>query len=142
MGAALSAACEPFCRPRGKSCIMLTRHQKQCVVCKWLELVTSIECPLHSEMLVGSGMRNNHFGCHGLFSLVLLSLLLMDFLLVVPFCVIWVVHVLQQGFITGAFTSAAKNVHKKTARGTTGSSRWGEHDSACENTLGGILLRS
>lgn len=142
MGAALRAACEPFCRPRGKSCIVLTQHQKQCVVCKWLELVTSIECPLYSDVLVGSGMRNNHFGYHGLFSLILLSLLLMDFLLVIPFCVSWVAHVLQHDFITGTLTSAAKNVQKKTARGTTGRGRWESMVVHVKIILGGVLVRS
>lgn len=83
---------------------MLMQQQKQCVVCEWLKLVTSIRCPLHSEILVGSGMRNKRFGYNhdveigrmSLFPFISLSLPLTGFVLVVLFRVAWAACILQQ----------------------------------------------
>lgn len=80
------------------------QQQKQRVVCEWLKLVTSIRCPLHSEILVGSGMRNKRFGYNhdveigrmSLFPFISLSLPLTGFVLVVLFCVAWAACILQQ----------------------------------------------
>lgn len=105
------------------------QQQKQRVVCEWLELVTSIRCPLHSEILVGSGMRNKRFGynrdveigCMSLFPVISLSLPLTGFVLEVLFCVTWAAHILQQDLSSRPRLNTCT---RKLLVGITPSGRW------------------